>query len=186
MPVAVRIVRPYDSEEAFIENELETVGKTSVILLGARARPVGTILRFEMVLANGAMLLRGEGRVLSHGESAFRREPGLTLRFTRLDLRSKALVDRMQAIRDRAQVLRGAKPISSPPPMLARPKTIPPPSMVPLRVASSVPPPMSEEPPAKDHSLVPPPDREELLERLRRRASGLDADRIRAILSART
>ena len=93
-PVAVRIVRPYETEEAFLENELETVGKTSVILIGAHSRPTGVILRFEVVLASRATVLRGEGRVLAHKESAFRGQPGLALRFTRLDPKSKALVDR--------------------------------------------------------------------------------------------
>ncbi|MBX3215366.1 MAG: hypothetical protein KF850_25240 [Labilithrix sp.] len=99
-PVAVRIVRPYETEEAFLENELETVGKTSVILIGAHSRPTGVILRFEVTLASGATVLRGEGRVLAHKESAFRGQPGLALRFTRLDPKSKALVDRAAAIRE--------------------------------------------------------------------------------------
>ncbi|MFO0739367.1 MAG: hypothetical protein U0270_25950 [Labilithrix sp.] len=99
-PVAVRIVRPYDTEEAFLESELETVGKTSVILIGAHARPQGVILRFEVTLQTGAIVLRGEGRVLQHKESAFRGQAGLALRFTRLDPKSKALVDRAAAIRE--------------------------------------------------------------------------------------
>ena len=99
-PVAVRIVRPYDTEEAFLDSELETVGKTSVILIGAHSRPTGVILRFEVTLASGATVLRGEGRVLAHKESAFRGQPGLALRFTRLDPKSKALVDRAAAIRE--------------------------------------------------------------------------------------
>lgn len=99
-PVAIRIVRPYDSEEEFLESELETVGKTSVILIGAHARPQGVILRFEVTLQSGQIVLRGEGRVLQHKESAFRGQAGLALRFTRLDPKSKALVDRASAIRE--------------------------------------------------------------------------------------
>ncbi|MEO8876095.1 MAG: hypothetical protein ABI461_10950, partial [Polyangiaceae bacterium] len=44
--------------------------------------------------------LRGEGRVVAHKQNAFGDSPGLTLRFTRLDTRSKALVDKAAAIRD--------------------------------------------------------------------------------------
>lgn len=99
-PVAVRIVRPYDTEEAFLEAELETVGKTSVILIGAHSRPTGVILRFEVTLQSGAIVLRGEGRVLAHKEAAFRGQPGLALRFTRLDPKSKGLVDRAAQIRE--------------------------------------------------------------------------------------
>jgi hypothetical protein len=139
LPARVRIVRPYDSEEAFLDGEFETIGKKSVVLVGAPAQPPGTILRFEIVLANGVALVRGEGRVLSHANCAFRNQPGLTLRLTRLDLRSKALVDRASAMRSSRSAAIAA------------------------------------------HQ----PDREELLERLRKRASNLDANRIGAILGAR-
>jgi hypothetical protein len=113
-PVAIRIVRPYQTDDEFLENELETVGKTSVILIGAHARPTGVILRFEVTLADGATALRGEGRVLAHKENAFRGQPGLSLRFTRLDPKSKALVDRATAIRE-------AKAAGDPAPMSVRP-----------------------------------------------------------------
>jgi hypothetical protein len=132
-PVAVRIVRPYETEEAFLESELETVGKTSVILIGAHSRPTGVILRFEVTLTSGVTVLRGEGRVLAHKESAFRGQPGLALRFTRLDPKSKALVDRAAAIREarlsndsvRPGSMPAAKP-SRPPEESARPSAFPP------------------------------------------------------------
>lgn len=99
-PVAIRIVRPFDTEDALLEGELETIGKTSVVLIGAHPRPTGVILRFEVTLATGATVLRGEGRVLAHKENAFRGQSGLTLRFTRLDPKSKAIVDRATAMRE--------------------------------------------------------------------------------------
>lgn len=99
-PVAIRIVRPYDTEDELLENELETIGKTSVVLIGAHPRPTGVILRFEVTLASGPTVLRGEGRVLAHKENAFRGQSGLTLRFTRLDPKSKAIVDRATALRE--------------------------------------------------------------------------------------
>lgn len=99
-PVAIRIVRPYESEDELLEHELETLGKTSVVLIGAHPRPTGVILRFEVTLASGATVLRGEGRVLAHKENAFRGQPGLTLRFTRLDPKSKSVVDRATAMRE--------------------------------------------------------------------------------------
>jgi hypothetical protein len=108
-PVAIRIVRPYESEDELLEHELETVGKTSVVLIGAHPRPTGVILRFEVTLASGLTVLRGEGRVLAHKENAFRGQPGLTLRFTRLDPRSKAVVDRATSMRE-ARQQEGASP----------------------------------------------------------------------------
>lgn len=120
-PVAVRIVRPYETEESFLESELETVGKTSIILIGAHSRPAGVILRFEVTLSNGNTIMRGEGRVLAYKESAFRGQPGLALRFTRLDPKSKALVDRAAAIRDARlasdSIRPSARPLSIPPPL---------------------------------------------------------------------
>lgn len=128
-PVAIRIVRPYENEDDLLEGELETFGKTSVILVGAHPRPTGVILRFEMTLATGAPVLRGEGRVLAHKENAFRGHPGLVLRFTRLDPKSKAFVDRASVLRD------ARAPISSrpqPPDVAAGP------SHPPVRVDSPI------------------------------------------------
>lgn len=131
-PVAIRIVRPYETEEAFLENELETVGKTSIILIGAHSRPAGVILRFEVTLSNGTTVLRGEGRVLAFKESAFRGQPGLALRFTRLDPKSKALVDRAAALRD-ARLAAGT---SAPPPSLAMPAVSMPAASIPVTVSA--------------------------------------------------
>jgi hypothetical protein len=162
-PVAIRIVRPYESEEELLEHELETIGKTSVVLIGAHSRPTGVILRFEMTLASGATVLRGEGRVLAHKENAFRGQAGLTLRFTRLDPRSKAVVDRATAMRE-AKSQEGATssrpaplPPSNPDPALAEALTASTPA--PARVEPAPPPPSERPPPiaARSIELTPPP-----------------------------
>ncbi len=144
-PVAIRIVRPYQTEEEFLTSELETVGKTSIILIGAHPRPTGVILRFEVTLASGATILRGEGRVLGHKESAFRGQPGLSLRFTRLDPKSKALIDRAAAMREaRLSAASVPPPAPAPPPVEAAAAIPEPPPPAP-------PPPPSE--PASDPAL---------------------------------
>ena len=153
-PVAVRIVRPYETEEAFLENELETVGKTSVILIGAHSRPTGVILRFEVVLATGATVLRGEGRVLAHKESAFRGQPGLALRFTRLDPKSKALVDRAAAIREARLAGDSTRPAAPPPPAPSSTPSVP----SPPRGASGRPPSRSSGRPSAPPPASMPPD----------------------------
>ena len=117
-PVAIRIVRPYETEEELFANELETLGKTSVVLIGAHPRPTGVILRFEVTLANGDTVLRGEGRVLAHKENAFRGQPGLSLRFTRLDPKSKSVVDRATAMRE---MRAGGEPSRPAPPLADSP-----------------------------------------------------------------
>jgi hypothetical protein len=107
-------MRPYSTEEAFLERELETLTRTSIILVGAQSRPQGVVLRFEVVLENGTSIMRGEGRVVGHKPNAFGDSPGLTLRFTRLDTRTKALVDRAAIMRD--EKTRAALGSAAPPP----------------------------------------------------------------------
>lgn len=111
-PVAVRVIRPYATEEEFLAREPETLTRTTVILLGAQPKPQGVILRFELALASGDPLLRGEGRVTAFKAATAGGDSTLTLRFTRLDARSKALVDRAAALRDAKT--RGNAPPSNP------------------------------------------------------------------------
>jgi hypothetical protein len=98
--VAIRVTRPYSSEEEFLEHEIETLTRTSVMLVGAQSRPQGVILRFEVAMLNGTPLMRGEGRVIGFKANAMGELPGLTLRFTRLDKKTKALVDKAALIRE--------------------------------------------------------------------------------------
>jgi hypothetical protein len=175
-PVAIRVMRPYSSEEAFLERELETLTRTSIILVGAQSRPVGVVLRFEVVLENGTSIMRGEGRVVSHKPNAFNDQPGLTLRFTRLDTRTKALVDKAATLRDEKTraALGSAAPASpsKPPPAVSVPQNkipqnipvdlTPPPKPVaaaqasaPVAIASVKPPPGQ---PSAAAVVVPPPE----------------------------
>jgi hypothetical protein len=123
-PVAIRITRPYGTEDEFLEHELETLTRTSVTLLGAQARPQGVVLRFELVLTTGQAILRGEGRVVGFKPNVMHGLGGLTLRFTRLDSRSKALVDKAAVERERRRPSHA--PPSSPP---SRSSDRPPPSL---------------------------------------------------------
>ncbi len=136
-PVAIRVVRPHSSEQEFLDRELDTLTKTTVVLLGAQPKPQGVILRFEVALATGEPLLRGEGRVVGVKPASGGHEAGLTLRFTRLDARSKALVDRAAAMREaRARShsippsqLQASPPSHPPPPAHAPPPLPPPPPL---------------------------------------------------------
>jgi hypothetical protein len=128
-PVAIRVSRPYASEDEFLEHELETLTRTSVTLVGSQSRPQGVILRFEIALSNGTALLRGEGRVVGYKQNAYGDLPGLTLRFTRLDTKSKALVDRAATFREaRARAAFDASVSESvapaPPPLPPRPPAV--------------------------------------------------------------
>ncbi len=168
-PVAIRVMRPYASEEAFIDHELETLTRTSIVLVGAQPRPQGVVLRFEVVLETGASLLRGEGRVVGFKQNAFGDLPGLMLRFTRLDARSKALVDRAAVIRDeKTRIALETAGSQAPPPPNVAPRSVRPPpapsiprdlTPPPVPVAATVPAPervsFSPAPPPVDASVAP-------------------------------
>jgi hypothetical protein len=111
LPAAIRITRPYATEDEFLDKELDTLTRASITLLGAQSRPQGVVLRFELVLVSGVVLVRGEGRVVGFKTNAFEGLGGLTLRFTRLDTKSKGLIDRAAALREQR------RPSTRPPPV---------------------------------------------------------------------
>ncbi len=199
-PVAIRVTRPYQSEDEFLDKEIETLTRTSVVLVGAQSRPQGVILRFEVTLLDGVPIIRGEGRVVAFKPRALGDLPGLTLRFTRLDAKSKALVDRAAAIRDaRARAMLQAAmgesdfppapsvrpPISPPSAPPISPPSAPPTSLPPPARASTPPPipePIHVRASSVDATSVAPANRDALLDRLRNRAKTLAPDTVARIL----
>jgi hypothetical protein len=168
--VAIRITRPYTTEDEFLEQELDTLSRTSVTLLGAQPRPQGVVLRFELVLSSGHVLMRGEGRVVGFRPNVHQGMGGLTLRFTRLDTRSKGLVDKAAAFRERRRpsARPDPEPSPAPPPVPDPPPTPPPPldleatlAEAPKAKRSEHPPPTAKRsehpPPAAKRSEHPPP-----------------------------
>jgi len=144
-PVAIRITRPFSSEEEFLAHEIDTLTRTSVTLIGAQSRPPGVILRFEVVLTDGSPLMRGEGRVIAFQLRTLGDLSGLTLRFTRLDKKTKALVDRAAQIReDRARAALRASMESELPPPPSEP---------------AAPPSLHAGPPSNGHTAPPPSNR---------------------------
>lgn len=189
-PVAIRITRPYTTEDEFLEQELETLNRTSVTLLGAQPRPQGVVLRFELVLSSGHVLMRGEGRVVGFRPNAHQGLGGLTLRFTRLDSRSKALVDKATALRERR------RPSAAPPEPAAEPAAepavAPSPEPAPSPERAHAHAPVHAEAPVVAAAPGPAPARTEqpvgrdaLLERLRTRAKTLDGAAVQRILAQR-
>ena len=204
-PVAIRITRPYTTEDEFLEQELETLSRTSVTLLGAQPRPQGVVLRFELVLSSGHVLMRGEGRVVGFRPNAHQGLGGLTLRFTRLDSRSKALVDKATSARERRRPSGNPPPpVSSPPPPLIASVAKEAPAAEAREVPVSTPEPLpavlerpfnlesthAEAPTSKRSAERPahPPlapnaaGRDALLGRLRKRADSMDATAVQRIL----
>ena len=196
-PVAIRITRPYTTEDEFLEQELDSLSRTSVTLLGAQPRPQGVVLRFELVLSSGHVLMRGEGRVVGFRPNVHQGMGGLTLRFTRLDTRSKALVDKAATFRERRRP--SLRPDADPspsvppvaedasPPLASHPEAS---AEAPLDLEST----RAEAPTAKRSERPPPgpskapltpPGREELLDRLRARSKALEPTAVQRILERR-
>jgi hypothetical protein len=133
-PVAVRVVRPYDTVEDLLAVESNGFTRTGVVLVGAPSRPQGVVLRFEICLRDGTAIMRGEGRVVGHRPQSSSDEGALMLRFTRLDVKSKELLDKAVALREERRSL-----IPAAPPKM--PSAKPPPAPVPeVALAPAAPP----------------------------------------------
>jgi hypothetical protein len=183
-PVAIRVARPYATEDELLENELETFTRTSITLLGAQPRPQGLVLRFELVLAPGLVVMRGEGRVVGYKSNVYYGLGGLTLRFTRLDSRSKALVDKAAALRERRRPSGGPSAMHSmvpsavdlpeidPGPLLEEPRPRAEPQPV-VTVQRAVSPPESPTVAVALPASLQSPERDALLARLRARSKRL-------------
>jgi hypothetical protein len=169
----IRITRPYGSENEFIDGDFGWVGRTTLVLPGGPARAAGELVRFEVVLTTGAAVLRGEGHVVAHHKPGGSRPAGLEVRYTRVDARSKIMLDR---VRERRTAASPNGPASMPGASAASP------------VAASHELPVLKAPaePASERSgvhltkaaarrVAPPANRDEILERLRARAKELAA-----------
>ncbi|WNG20123.1 TIGR02266 family protein [Cystobacter fuscus] len=91
LPLRIRL--PYATEEEFIVRYGAYVARGGLFLATRTPKPEGTKLLFELVLADGGRLLRGEGVVVKSQADGPR--AGMTVRFVRLDVNSKALIDRV-------------------------------------------------------------------------------------------
>ncbi|WP_257459904.1 TIGR02266 family protein [Archangium lipolyticum] len=98
LPLRIRL--PYATEEDFIEKYGSNVARGGLFIATRSPKPEGTGLAFELVLADGGRLLRGEGLVVKTQTEGAR--AGMTVRFVRLDAHSKALIDRILARRSEA------------------------------------------------------------------------------------
>jgi molecular chaperone DnaK len=96
--IPLRIRLPYATEEDFVEKYGSNVARGGLFIATRSPKPEGTGLAFELVLADGGRLLRGEGLVVKSQPEGPR--AGMTVRFVRLDSYSKALIDRIIARRN--------------------------------------------------------------------------------------
>ncbi len=100
-PTPLRVRLPFRSEDEFAAHYGAHVGRDGFFLATRAPKPVGAQLLFDLVLADGRSLLRGEGVVVRSSASGER--PGMTLRFLRLEAAGKALVERIVSSRTATQ-----------------------------------------------------------------------------------
>lgn len=129
--VPLRVRLPFATEAEFIERYGANVTRGGIFLATKAGKPEGTPIAFELVLQDGARLMRGEGVVQKVvGEEAGARA-GMLVRFTRIDGRTKALIDAITAAREgvaaaEAPVRSSSQPPPPrPPPPTSRPSPVP-------------------------------------------------------------
>jgi hypothetical protein len=192
-PVVLHVVRPYASEQEYLNAEAWTIDQRSILLIDAEALPGDTAVLFDVALADGQKPIRAEGRVVGMVSPSGGRPGGMRVRFKRFGAATKAFIERAVraksggALPERPSAPEAERP-SGPEVAPSSPGGDPPrftdgdrssmpevrASMTDLEPAFAVPPPPS----ARDASgirervagpVAAPANREELLQRLRQR-----------------
>ncbi|HMR07798.1 MAG TPA: hypothetical protein PKA88_18580 [Polyangiaceae bacterium] len=180
-PRSLRIRRPYGTVEEYLAAEAWSIDSRSVLLIDEETLPSGEVVKFEIVLQDGSKPIRAEGVVHKAVQARGKRPGGLRVKLKRMGAQTKAFIDR--AVTEK-KAQRSIPPPAPPPPE----DEDAPLSEVPQSVSALV---MTEEvqsaygesadthpsdnPPQASgvrHSKVEaPPNRDELLRRLRERAT---------------
>ena len=153
IPGSLRVERPYDTTDAYLEGDAWTVGRADMLLVGAESLATGTLVRFEIVLTNGDPVVCGEGRAVETVEARDGRQGGLRIRFRALDPSSKAMLRRALEVQKSATTATAVS-VAAPPEIRPAPAEQ---SGVRHRALASI---------------VAPVNRDALLGRLRARAAG--------------
>jgi hypothetical protein len=92
--VTFRVIRPYSTEEEFLEAEAWTINTRSVLLIDIAPHREGLVVRLELTLASGKALIVAEGSVAKHLAASPSRPGGLVVRFRRMSAASSEFVKR--------------------------------------------------------------------------------------------
>ncbi|MFT3706759.1 MAG: TIGR02266 family protein [Archangium sp.] len=96
----MRIRLPFATEAEFVEKYGANVTRGGVFVATKHGKPEGTPLAFELVLQDGTRLMRGEGVVQKLISDEATGRSGMLVRFTRIDTRTKGLIDQIVEKRD--------------------------------------------------------------------------------------
>ena len=142
--VPLRIRLPFATEDEFIDRYGVHVTRGGIFIATKHGKPEGTPLSFELVLQDGVRLMRGEGVVQKLVlDEQLPGKSGMLVRFTRIDTRTKGLID---LILERREGLKNAEPPAGntsqpPPPVQSRATPVPqmaPPKKGPVALADDV------------------------------------------------
>jgi molecular chaperone DnaK len=100
--VPLRIRLPFTTEDEFIERYGVHVSRGGIFIATRAARPEGTPLSLELVLQDGSRLMRAEGLVQKVAVDEQPGKSGMMVRFLRVDARTRALIDRIIALKEGA------------------------------------------------------------------------------------
>lgn len=90
--VSLRITLRYQNLDEFVSRYAENISSAGLFLRTKAPKPAGTKIRFELLLADGAKALRGEGVVVTVRQDD---KPGMALRFNTLDAESQVVIDQI-------------------------------------------------------------------------------------------
>ncbi len=119
----LRIRLPFATEEEFIEKYGQHVARGGIFIATKGAKPEGTLVSFDLILTDGTKLMRGEGSVQKVSTDEQPGRSGMLVRFERVDARTKALIDRIIAVR--AGVAKTEAPPIPPSPSAPEPAPMP-------------------------------------------------------------
>jgi len=96
-PRILRITRPYESIEDYIQSEGWTISNKRMILLDQPRFDRDTIVRFELSLQNGEKLIRAEAKVVGYQTATPDKPGGPKVRFKRFGGSTKAFIQQVVA-----------------------------------------------------------------------------------------
>jgi hypothetical protein len=191
-PVVVHVVRPYASEQEYLNAEAWTIDQRSMLLIDAEALPGDTAVLFDIALSDGQKPIRAEGRVVGMVSENGGRPGGMRVRFKRFGAATKAFIER--AVKAKSASPEPERPSAPEAERPSAPEAQPPShdgdrlrlvdgdrssmpevraSMTDLEAPQAVPTPSSPEPSGSRQRapgpVTAPANREELLQRLRQR-----------------
>jgi hypothetical protein len=115
-PIVVHVVRPYASEQDYLDAEAWSIDARSMLLVDAEALPMETPILFDVALSDGQKPIRAEGRVMGVVAPNGGRPGGLRVRFKRFGAATKAFIERaVKVAKAGGQPERPSSPRAEPP-----------------------------------------------------------------------